>query len=108
MEKEFNDDMERELNKIARKKVLKLKSFYTHLVIYAIGVLLFVLKFYFNAPLNFFPLRYLNGFVMIFWTTTVLVSAVDIFASFKIFGQEWEERKMKSLLEKKTEKQKWE
>lgn len=41
---------------------------------------------------------------MCIWTTAFLVSAVDIFASFKIFGEEWEERKVKSLLEKKTKK----
>lgn len=108
METKFKEELEIELNKIAQKKVMKLKSFYTHLVVYVLGVLLYVLKSYFNVPLNFFPLRYLNGLVMILWTTTFLVSVVDIFASFKIFGEEWEERKVKSILDKRNKKQKWE
>ncbi|CAA9202628.1 hypothetical protein FLA105534_04176 [Flavobacterium bizetiae] len=45
---------------------------------------------------------------MIIWTTAFLVSAVDLFDSFKIFGEEWEERKVKSILEKKEKTQKWE
>lgn len=50
----------------------------------------------------------MNGFVIAIWTVAFLVSAVDIFASSKIFDEEWEERKLKSILHKKTKKQKWE
>jgi len=109
METKFeNNQEENGLREIASRKVVKLKSFYTHAFIYAIGVLVYVLKEYFNVPLNFLPLRYLNGFVMAIWTTAFLVSAIDLFASFKIFGEEWEERKVKNILEKKNKKQKWE
>ena len=45
---------------------------------------------------------------MIVWTTAFLVSAVEIFASFKIFEEEWEQRKLKSILEKNKKTQKWE
>ena len=99
---------EQELKKIVTKKVVKLKSFYTHALLYALGIVVYVLKVYFGAPFNFFPLQYINGFVMAIWTIAFLVSAVDLFASYKIFGEEWEERKMKSILDKKIKKQKWE
>jgi hypothetical protein len=109
METNYNNDPEElELQKIAGKKVVKLKAFYTHAFIYVAGLILFVVKEYAGLHLNFFPLRYLNPFVMVIWTTAFLVSAVDLFASFKIFGEEWEESKLNSLLEKKTKKQKWE
>lgn len=109
METNFNNDLEElELHEIATKKVVKLKGFYTHMFIYIVGVVIYILKEYFGVPLNFFPLQYLNGFVMCIWTTAFLVSAIDLFASFKIFGQEWEERKLKSILGKKTKTQKWE
>lgn len=109
METNFNREQEDfELQKIASKKVVKLKAFYTHVIFYVAGLILYILKDYFGLPLNIFPVQYLNGFVMCIWTTAFVVSAIDIFASFKIFGEEWEERKMKSILEKKEKKQKWE
>lgn len=104
----YNEEENEELKKIASKKVQKLKSFYSHAFIYVIGVIVYILKEYTEAPLNFFPVHYLNGFVMCIWTTVFLVSAVDLFASYKIFGDEWEERKVRSIMEKKREKQKWE
>jgi hypothetical protein len=109
MERDFdNDPGKNELRQIASRKVVKLKSFYIHAFFYSIGLILFTLKNYFGLPLNVFPVRYLNNLVMIVWSTAFLVSAVDIFASSKIFGEEWEERKLKSILEKKEKKQKWE
>lgn len=100
-----NDPKEFEFQKNT-KKVVKLKAFYTHAFIYAIGMFLFILKEYAGFQLNFFPLNYLNGFVMVIWTTAFIVSAVDLFASFKIFGEEWEERKLKDVLVKKTKSKK--
>jgi len=109
MKNNFNNDPEDfELQKMATKKVVKLKAFYSHMFVYVIGVIFFILKEYFGVPFNFFPLQHINLFVMVVWTVFFLVSAIDIFASFRIFGEEWEERKVKSILEKKTKKQKWE
>jgi hypothetical protein len=111
MQGEYSQDLSREeveIKKLVTKKVVKLKSFYSHALLYLAGIVVYVLKTYFEAPFNFFPLQYINGFVMAIWTTAFLVSAVDLFATYKIFGEEWEERKMKSILDKKTKKQKWE
>jgi uncharacterized protein YacL len=110
MKANFNiDEEEDELHKMARKKIEKLKAFYSHAFIYVIGVIIFVLKEYFGFPLNFFPIQYINEFVMCIWTTVFIISAIDIFASHKIFGEEWEARKVRSIMiEKKTKKQKWE
>ncbi|WPO78992.1 2TM domain-containing protein [Flavobacterium sp. KACC 22761] len=111
MEPKFNnenDEFEAELQEMATKKVQKLKGFYSHMIVYIIGLIIYVLKEYFDVPFHFFPIRFLNGFVMCIWTTAFLVSTIDIFASFKIFGQDWEERKLKSILDKKVKKQKWE
>jgi len=109
METNCNNDREKfELEAICSKKIIKLRSFYVHAFIYAIGVIVYVLKEYYGVPLNFFPIRYLNGVIMVIWTAVFLVSAIDLFASYKIFDEEWEERKMKSLLNKKRKTQKWE
>ena len=109
MERDFDNDQEKfELRQIASKKIVKLRSFYIHAFFYTIGLILFTLKNYFGLPLNVFPVRYLNSVVIIVWTTAFLVSAVEIFASFKIFEEEWEQRKLKSILEKNKKTQKWE
>ncbi|WP_166922085.1 2TM domain-containing protein [Flavobacterium poyangense] len=109
MESDFKNSTEEfELQKMASKKVVKLKAFYMHVFFYIIGILVFVSKDYLGAPLNFFPLKHINLFVMGIWTVFLAVSAIDLFASYKIFGEEWEERKVKSILEKKTKTQKWE
>lgn len=108
METNCNNDRERfEFEQIFRKKVVRLRSFYMHALIYTVGLVVFVLKEYYGVPLNFVPFRYLNNVVMIIWTSVFLFSAIDLFVSFKIFGHEWEERKLKSILEKKQKKQKW-
>ncbi|MBF4517963.1 2TM domain-containing protein [Flavobacterium sp. ANB] len=104
----LNDREIFELKRIASKKVNRLKSFYIHALIYTAALIAFVLKQYYGVSLNFFPLQHLNYVVMIIWTSVFLFSAIDLFVSFKIFGEEWEERKLKSLLEKKQKTQKWE
>ncbi|MDR7210407.1 2TM domain-containing protein [Flavobacterium piscis] len=101
-------ELERKLHKLASKNVAKLKAFYSHAFIYIIGVIIYILKEYFGAPFNFFPIQYLNWFVMCIWTTVFLVSAVELFTYNNIFGKEWEKRKLKDILEKKTTTQKWE
>lgn len=109
METKFDVDQEEsEIKQIASRKVVKLKSFYKQLFFYAIGLLLYLLKEYTELPLNVFPIRYLNGVIMILWSTVVIGSVIDLYASFRIFGEEWEARKIKSILDKRQKKQKWE
>lgn len=109
MEINYNNDQEKiELEELFSKKVTKLKSFYSHAFIYVIGLIIYILKEYFGAPLNFFPIQYINCVVMLIWSSVFLFSAIDLFVSYKIFGEEWENRKMKSILEKKIKTQKWE
>jgi high-affinity Fe2+/Pb2+ permease len=108
METNCNNDRERfEFQQIFRKKVVRLRSFYMHAFVYAVGLVVFVLKEYYGVPLNFVPFKYLNHVVMIIWSSVFLFSAIDLFVSFKVFGDEWEERKLKSILEKRQKNQKW-
>ncbi|QOG04219.1 2TM domain-containing protein [Flavobacterium sp. MDT1-60] len=108
MEAKFNNNGENELQKLASKKVLKLKSFYKYTFLYIIALTLFILKKYTDLPLHFFPVNWLNDVVMIIWSAVYVGTAIDVFVSFRIFGQEWEERKLRNILEKKNETQKWE
>lgn len=109
METNLNNDQEQVmLEELASKKVIQLKSFYKHLFFYTIALIVFLLKEYTDLPLQFFPIKYINWVIVIIWTAVIVGSAIDLFASYKIFGQEWEERKLRSILEKKYKKQKWE
>jgi hypothetical protein len=107
MEANRNEYQENELVEIARRKVMKLKGFYIHSCIYIIGVLFFVLKEYFGVAFNFFPLKFINFFVMAIWSTVFFISVIDILIAYHIFGEKWEERKVKRIMEKESEKQIW-
>ncbi|WP_276381555.1 2TM domain-containing protein [Flavobacterium sp. H4147] len=103
-----NNPEEYELQQLASKKVVKLKSFYKHTFLYLIALALYLLKEYTELPLHFIPINFLNDVVIIIWSAVYVGSAIDMFVSFRIFGHEWEERKLRSLLEKKNKTQKWE
>jgi uncharacterized protein YacL len=87
---------------MAKERVHKLKKFYIHLFIYAIAVVVYVLKTYFGAPLNFWPIHFLNEFVMCVWTFIIAVKAIRIFFKEHFFGTNWEQRKINEILEKEN------
>jgi hypothetical protein len=107
METNQNNYQEQEFIQLTRLKVKKLKSFYIHLLIYLVGISVYILKEYFGVPLNFSPLNYINCFVMTIWSIVFFITAIDIVITFHFFGKNWEDRKIKSIMEKKTEKQIW-
>lgn len=103
-----NNPEENVLQQLASKKVAKLKSFYKYTFFYIIALTLYLLKEYTDLPLHIFPLQFLNKVVMILWTAVYISCIIDMVVSFKFFGRDWEERKLRSLLEKKNKTQKWE
>lgn len=93
----------------ARDRVKKIKKYYGNLFIYAVGILIYVAKTYFGAPLNFFPIRYLNEFVMWCWTFFIVIQTMKILFAEKLFGTNWEQRKINEILEKGNQsKKRWE
>ncbi|WP_316633590.1 2TM domain-containing protein [uncultured Flavobacterium sp.] len=108
METNCHNDREKfELKQILNKRIVKLRLFCLHALVYAMGVSVFILKEFFGVHFDFFPVIYLNFVVIIIWTSVFLFSAIDLIVSYTIFGKKWEERKVKSILEKKQQKQKW-
>lgn len=96
-----------ELYDLAQRKVRKITKFYKHLLIYAIGLTVYILKRYFGLPLNFPPISYINSFVMWIWTFALAVQGIRIFMTEVVFGQKWENRKIEKMLVRKNEKQNW-
>ena len=91
----------------AQIRVRKLTRFYGHLFVYAILLMLYVLKEYFGAPLNFFPIRYLNDLVMSIWTLVIAIKFVKLFFAEIIFDAKWEQNKIEKIMRQDSENQKW-
>jgi hypothetical protein len=67
-----------------------------------------VAKTYFGVPFNFWPIRFINEFVMWVWTFFLVVQAIQLFLIQKVFGANWEQKRIQKMIEKeKIEKQKW-
>lgn len=96
---EIEKDAKTILEKIAREKVQKVKNFYTHLFIYCIGVIIYVLKTYFGVPINFWPIRFINEFFMWCWTLIIIIQGVRLFLGEQFLGSKWEEEKVKQIME---------
>ncbi len=104
-----NQDNQKALEQLARERINRTKKFYNHLLVYAIGVAIYVSKTYFGAPLNFLPIKYINEFVMWFWTFCLVVQGVRLFFTEKVFGYNWEQKRVNKIMEKeKSANQKWE
>jgi len=106
MERNYQEE---ERYKVVQKKVKDIKRFYMHLVVY-----LFV-----NAAIIIFDSQktfFYNGsvhissfFTAFFWGIGLFAHWVRVFGSNLFLGKQWEERKIKELMEKeKEEKRKWE
>lgn len=99
---------EKELYELAKKRVKKIRDFYIHLFIYAIGATIFTLKTFLSVKINFFPVKFLNWFTMSIWTFIIGMQMIELFFTEIIFGKKWEDRKIKQIMNKETEKKTWE
>ena len=104
---ETNTHHEEERRKVAALRVRKIRNFFIHLAVYAIGVAVYVLKTYYGVHLNFLPIRYINLFVMSIWTLIIAIDAIGLFMSEIIFGKKWEDRQVRKRMEKTSKKQIW-
>ncbi len=81
--------------KLAKKRVEKLKGFYIHLLIYILFAPVFIyLNYISNAgfPWALFPI--------VGWGIGVMGHAVETFNYNPLFGKNWEERKIRELMDK--------
>lgn len=83
----------------AQQQVERLKSFYTHLAIYLIFVPFFIFLNFKSGviPWAIFPIA---G-----WGLGVLGHAAETFSWNIFFGKDWQERKIKALMEKENREQ---
>lgn len=92
-----NQDLEYEL---AAKKVKRLKGFYTHLLVYIlVNIFLIVVNFQNLKPGESY-FQYKNFITAFFWGIGLVAHAFSVFVPQVIFGKNWEDRKIKELMEK--------
>lgn len=90
----------------AKKRVKKIKGFYTHLLIYVVINLIVVFQNIENLEPgeSYFQAR--NFITFTLWGIVIIIYALTVFFPSFILGSDWEERKIKEILEK--EKNIWE
>jgi len=79
----------------AKKRVRQLRGFYVHLIVYVLV----------NAPLVGINLATSPGALWFYWPLLgwgigIVAHAASVFGTGRFLGKEWEERKIKELMEK--------
>jgi hypothetical protein len=93
---------------LATKRVKKIKGFYSHVAIYiVVNIMIFILNIQkLDAGGSYFQFK--NFSTLFFWGIGLASHGFSVFGLDALFGNNWEERKIKELMEKeKTNQQKW-
>jgi hypothetical protein len=96
-EHQYNESLE---YKRALKKVKAIKGFYAHLAVYLVINLLLLYVYTREEGLVEGLQDLSNYFTAFFWGIGLLAHAAGVFMPNILFGREWEERKIKELMEK--------
>lgn len=84
----------------AKKRVKKLKGFYIHLTIYVLVNLMIVLINYQDLKPGESYFKYENFITLFFWGIGLLAHAMSVFVPQFVLGKNWEERKIRELMDK--------
>ena len=84
----------------AKKRVKKIKGFYTHLLVYAVVNLIIVVININNLAPGESYFQYKNFFVLFFWGIGLAHHGLSVFLPNFILGKNWEERKIKEIMER--------
>ena len=102
MENQFQKD---ERYFAAQKRVKSIKGFYIHFTVYVFVNIFLCVQIYLSSKNDFW--RWENFATALFWGIGILAHGTAVFGSNLLFGKNWEDRKIKELIEKdKTQKTK--
>lgn len=84
----------------ALKRVKRIKGFYTHAVVYfVINIMIVIVNIQgLKEGESYFQIE--NFFTAFFWGIGLLAHCLSVFLPNFIFGNNWEEKKIKELMEK--------
>ena len=102
-----NNYFEEERYERAKKRVKKITGFYSHLLVYVvINLIIVVVNIQQLAPGGSY-FKWQNFTTLFFWGIGLLAHGLSVFMPYMILGRDWEERKIKEIMEKER-KNKWE
>ena len=84
----------------ALQRVKKIKGFYTHLVVYLVINLMLVIVNVQNLDKGESYFQFKNFQTAFFWGIGILAHGLSVFLPNMILGNNWEERKIKELMDK--------
>jgi hypothetical protein len=91
----------------ALKRVKKIKGFYTHAIVYVFVNIMIVFLNIKNLEPGESYFQFKNFMTAFFWGIGLVAHGLSVFMPNFIFGQNWEERKIKEFMEKEKAN-KWE
>ena len=97
------DRIESERYHKARKKVKEIREFYEHLMVFILVSVILIVINLMTSPEYLWFIWCLLG-----WGIGVAIHGLKAFDVSPAFNKEWEERKIKEILEKEKNKQNWE
>ncbi len=89
----------------ALKRVKRIKGFYSHLMVYVVINVMLLIVNNNNSTENFW--RWQTFSTVLFWGIGLLAHGMSVFMPALLMGKDWEERKIKELMEKEKQN-KWE
>lgn len=89
----------------AQKRVRKIKGFYTHLIVYVvINIMIVIVNIQNLQPgESYFQLK--NFFTLLCWGIGLLAHALSVFLPTMLLGKNWEEKKIKELIDREKNNQ---
>ncbi|MDR6967609.1 hypothetical protein J2X31_001621 [Flavobacterium arsenatis] len=100
-------EIERQKFERASKRVKAIAGFYKHLMSYILVNLFLISMKYFQLEAGETFLKFSTFSVAFFWGIGLAFHAVSVFGTNVFLGQDWEEKKINELMNKKQEN-KWE
>ncbi len=97
MESNYNEQKRLDL---AKKRVKRIKGFYSHTLVYiVINLMIVVINVQDLEPGESY-FQYKNFFTLFFWGIGLTVHGLSVFLPDFILGQNWEEKKIKEIMER--------
>lgn len=87
----------------AQKKVKKLKGFYIHLFVYIVVNVMIIYANYTYSKTNASLFEFRNFSTAFWWGIGLVAHGFNVFTIDLIFGKDWEERKIRELMNREKE-----
>lgn len=92
----------------AIKRIKKIKGFYIHLLVYVVINIMIIVVNIQNLETGESYFQFKNFFTAFFWGIGIISHALSVFGPDLFLGKDWEEKKIKELMDKeKRDQQKW-